>query len=76
VPATPLNRSVVLVVRAWVEEGRERGFRARLILAELPGGDRAPSAQVVATSVDETISAIRAWLAPLDLDSAGSETMR
>jgi hypothetical protein len=60
---------MVLVVRAWVEEGRPNGFRARLIQA---GGPDAPgrSTQIVATSLDEAVRAVRAWLTALESGSA------
>jgi hypothetical protein len=60
---------MVMVVRAWVEEGREHAFRARLIQAETPDGSRGGSAHVVTTSVDETVEAIRAWLEVLGAGS-------
>jgi hypothetical protein len=56
---------MVLVVRAWVED-RPDGFRARLIQAEGPEAVPGPSAQVVTTSLEETVGAVRAWLTALD----------
>lgn len=63
---------MVMIVRAWVEEGREPAFRARLIQAETPEGSGGGSTQVVTTSVDETIHAIRAWLEILGADTGAS----
>jgi hypothetical protein len=60
---------MVLVVRAWVEEGRPDGFRARLIQAAGPEVAAGPSEQIVTTSLEETILAIRAWLATLDAET-------
>jgi len=60
---------MVMVVRAWVEEGREPGFRARLIQGEPPGAVRVGPAHVVTTSIDETVEAIRAWLEVLGVDA-------
>ena len=48
---------MVLVVRAWVEEGRPDGFRARLIQAAGPEAVPGPSEQIVTTSLEETIRA-------------------
>jgi hypothetical protein len=62
-PARSPNRSTVLVVRAWMEEGRPDGFRARLIQA---GPGSSPAAQVVTTSLEDTVRAVRAWLTALD----------
>jgi hypothetical protein len=53
---------MVMVVRAWVEEGPEPRFRARLIQAETPGVVPSGHANVVTTSIDQTLDAIRAWL--------------
>ena len=50
---------MVMVVRAWVEEGRKPGFRARLIQAETPGVVPGGPAHVVTTSIDQTVEAIR-----------------
>jgi hypothetical protein len=63
---------MVMVVRAWVEEGREPGFRARLLQAELPGVVPGGPAQVVTTSIDQTVDAIRAWLEVLGADAGVS----
>ena len=64
---------MVMVVRAWVEEGREPAFRARLLQAESPAetpeGRAGGSIHVVTTSIDETIEAIRAWLEVLGADA-------
>ena len=57
---------MVLVVRAWVEEGRPDGFRARLIQAAGPETVPGPTEQIVTTSLEETVLAIRAWLTALD----------
>ena len=57
---------MVLVVRAWVEEGRPDGFRARLIHAAGPGTPPGLSEQIVTTSLEETVRAIRTWLTALD----------
>jgi hypothetical protein len=66
------DRSMVMVVRAWVEEGREPAFRARLLQAETPEGGGG-SVHVVTTSVDETIEAIRAWLEVLGADAGAPD---
>jgi hypothetical protein len=58
---------MVMVVRAWVEEGRDPAFRARLLQATRAGADG--PAQVVTTSVDQTVEAIRAWLEVLGEDA-------
>jgi hypothetical protein len=63
---------MVVVVRAWVEEGREPGFRARLLQAETPGAVPGGPAQVVTTSIDQTVEAIRAWLEVLGADTGVS----
>ena len=63
---------MVMVVRAWVEEGREPGFRARLLQAELPGAATAGPDHVVTTSVEQTVEAIRAWLEVLGEDAGVS----
>ncbi len=60
---------MVMVVRAWVEEGREPGFRARLLQAETPGVVPGGPAHVVTTSIDQTVEAIRAWLEVLGSDT-------
>ena len=65
-PARSSSRSLVLVVRAWVEEGRPDGFRARLIQADAPWATPSPSAQVVTASLEETLQAVRAWLKALE----------
>jgi hypothetical protein len=62
---------MVLVVRAWIEDGRPDGFRARLIQAAGPETFPGPSEQIVTTSLDETVRAVRAWLDALD---AGTDT--
>ena len=59
---------MVMVVRAWVEQGRDPGFRARLLQAETPGIPADVPGLVVTTSVDQTIEAIRAWLEELGAD--------
>jgi hypothetical protein len=64
---------MVMVVRAWVEEGREPAFRARLIQAETPEGSDGGSTQVVTTSVDETVEAIREWLEVLGADTGAAD---
>jgi hypothetical protein len=61
-----------MVVRAWVEEGREPGFRARLLQAERPGIVPSGSAHVVTTSIDQTVEAIRTWLEVLGADACVS----
>jgi hypothetical protein len=58
-----------MVVRAWVEEGREPGFRARLLQADTPGVVPGGHAHVVTTSVDQTVEAIRQWLEALGADA-------
>jgi hypothetical protein len=63
---------MVMVVRAWVEEGREPGFRARLLQAETPGEAPNGPAHVVTTSIDQTVEAIRAWLEVLGADAGVS----
>jgi hypothetical protein len=57
---------MVLVIRAWVETGRDQGFRARLIQGDAPGDAAGPSVHVVTTSVDDTVRAVRSWLSTLD----------
>ena len=69
-PARSSSRSLVLVVRAWVEEGRPDGFRARLIQAHAPWATPSPSAHVVTASLDETLRAVRAWLKALEAGEA------
>ena len=59
---------MVMVVRAWVEEGRAQGFRARVLQAETPGGAVGDPGHVVTTSIDQTVEAIRAWLEVLGGD--------
>jgi hypothetical protein len=68
VPARSSSRSLVLIVRAWVEEGRPNGFRARLIQADAPWATPSPSAHVVTASLDETLQAVRAWLKELEAE--------
>jgi hypothetical protein len=63
---------MVMVVRAWVENGREPGFRARLLQAELPGAVPPGPDHVVTTSIDQTVEAIRAWLEVLDEEARES----
>jgi hypothetical protein len=53
-------------VRAWVEEGRPDGFRARLIQADAPWATPSPTTHIVTTSLDETLHAVRAWLTALE----------
>ena len=60
---------MVMVVRAWMEEGREPGFRARLLQADAPGAVPPDLVQVVTTSIDQTVEAIRAWLEALGEDA-------
>jgi hypothetical protein len=63
---------MVMVVRAWVEEGREPAFRARLLQAETPGAAPAGPDHVVTTSVEQTVEAIRAWLEVLGEDAGAN----
>ena len=49
---------MVLVVRAWIEDGRPDGFRARLIQAAGPETFPGPSEQIVTTSLEETVRAM------------------
>jgi len=60
---------MVMVVRAWMEEGREPGFRARLLQADAPGAVPPDLVQVVTTSIDQTVEAIRAWLEAVGEDA-------
>jgi hypothetical protein len=61
---------MVMVVRAWVEEGRAQGFRARVLQTEAPGGATGDPGHVVTTSIDQTVDAIRAWLEALSGDES------
>ena len=63
---------MVMVVRAWVEEGREPAFRARLLQTETPGAAPGGPEHVVTTSIDQTIEAIRAWLEVLGAEAGVS----
>ncbi|MES4903543.1 MULTISPECIES: hypothetical protein [unclassified Streptomyces] len=54
----PSDRTGVLILRVWVEDGRPDGFRARIVR---PGGPhRAPPTAV--SAVDDVLSAVQAWL--------------
>ena len=73
-PARSRSRSLVLVVRAWMEEGRPNGFRARLIHAEVPWAASSPTVHIVTASLDETLQAVRAWLTALEAGEDGPTT--
>lgn len=51
-----------MVIRAWTEPGHQRGFRARLTFSTDATSD---ASMVVATSEDDVIAAVRAWLTRL-----------
>jgi hypothetical protein len=54
------GRSAVLVLRAWVEGGQIRSFRARIIQSSDSAGTEHT---VVTTTVpDAVMTAVRAWL--------------
>ncbi|WP_369035013.1 MULTISPECIES: hypothetical protein [Streptomyces] len=55
---TPSTRSGVLILRVWVEDGREDGFRARIIQT-VDGQPEPPTA--VSKTVD-VLTAVRTWL--------------
>jgi len=55
---TPSTRSGVLILRVWVENGREDGFRARIIRT-VDGEQEPPTA--VSKTVD-VLAVVRTWL--------------
>lgn len=55
---TPSTRSGVLILRVWVEDGREDGFRARIIQT-VDGQQEPPTA--VSKTVD-VLTVVRTWL--------------
>jgi len=57
-----------MVIRAWTEPGHEHGFRARLTFSTDATSD---ASIVVATTEEEVISAVRAWLTRLPQDTDG-----
>ena len=57
-----------MVIRAWTEPGHERGFRARLTFSTVATSE---ASMVVATSEEEVIAAVRAWLTRLPQETDG-----
>lgn len=55
---TPSTRSGVLILRVWVESGREDGFRARII--QTLDGQQEPPTAVSKTA--DVLAAVRTWL--------------
>ena len=66
-----LDRSGVLVVRAWVEGGTTAGLRARIIQSR----DLTSTEQLVTTTstVDEILATVRTWLDALLSDQPGCD---
>lgn len=55
---TPVERSGTLILRVWVEEGRQDGFRARVICTTGPGLVRPQAISELA----EVHTVVQAWL--------------
>ncbi|MGW3286140.1 hypothetical protein ACWDR3_16040 [Streptomyces sp. NPDC001002] len=55
---TPSTRSGVLILRVWVESGREDGFRARIIRT-VDGQQETPTA---VSRTGDALAAVRTWL--------------
>lgn len=55
---TPSTRSGVLILRVWLEGGREDGFRARIIQT-VDGQQEPPTA---ASGTTDVLAAVRTWL--------------
>ncbi|MET7762864.1 hypothetical protein [Streptomyces sp. NPDC005336] len=54
----PSERTGVLILRVWVEDGRPDGFRARIL--RTGGRHQAPPTAV--SAVDDVLTAVHAWL--------------
>ncbi|EXU65184.1 hypothetical protein Z951_26935 [Streptomyces sp. PRh5] len=54
----PSERTGVLILRVWVEDGRPDGFRARIV----PTGGGHQTAPCAVSAVDDVLTAVRAWL--------------
>lgn len=54
----PSERTGVLILRVWVEDGRADGFRARIVRT----GSRGQAPPSAASAVDDVLIAVRAWL--------------
>lgn len=54
----PSERTGVLILRVWVEDGRADGFRARIV--RTGSRDQVPPSAV--SAVDDVLTAVRAWL--------------
>lgn len=61
-----LERSSVLVVRAWVEGTGPEGLRARITRIRGPDGERVETA---AATVDQVLATVRDWLESLVSES-------
>ncbi len=58
-----------MVIRAWTEPGHDQGFRARLTFST---DATSQASMVVASSEEEVIAAVRAWLTRLPHETDGN----
>jgi hypothetical protein len=60
-----------LVIRAWMETGHERRFRARLIFPSEPGD---AGSTLITSTPEDVIVAVRDWLANIQAEEGSPQS--